>query len=151
MARKKSILDSLTEEDQGESPETKAEPPAVEPKAEEGPEQRPKGRSTTRRTPAARKATRRPGPTRSAEKTEPQAEEKPAQAEGPKVLKPPSTAEAARISLYLHKDDKRLLRARTVDDDLDDNSRFRAFMALYRYDQRLAKRVDDLALKYRNA
>ena len=132
-------LDKQQKEEQGES--------AVEPQEQES------GSKTASRRAPARKATRRQGAARKPAATEGasagEATDTPKR-EAPKVLKPESTSAASRISLYLHPDDKRALGLAKLDDAVDENSRIRALLALWRYDERLRNRVDKLAQQTRN-
>ncbi|WP_226360967.1 hypothetical protein [Pseudonocardia sp. ICBG1142] len=159
MAAKKSILGTLDwspkPEDEADIPAQAEEPP---PETEQSAARQTKvDRKTPARRAPARKSTPRQG---AAKQTEPAAgQDEAATAEEsssrtrrdpPKVLKPASTSEAARISLYLHPSYKRELALRKVDDGVDENTRIRAALALYLHDERIQSRVDKLARESRN-
>lgn len=156
MARsgKTGILASLA--DTPPTAELQADAENEEKPSEPEEEATPQGRKSSARRAPARKATRRQGAAVASsgsadthEKGEAD-DEASDRREGPQVLKPDSTTAAARISLYVHPDDKRMLGLRKLDDGIDENSRIRALLALYRYDERLAKRTDRLARDFRN-
>lgn len=147
-------LDKQQKEEQGESAAEPQEQPApAEPQEQAAPAEPQSGGKTTSRRAPARKATRRQGAARKPAATEGaaagEATDTPKR-EAPKVLKPESTSAASRISLYLHPDDKRALGLAKLDDAVDENSRIRALLALWRHDERLRNRVDKLAQQTRN-
>lgn len=63
----------------------------------------------------------------------------------PQLLKPASTAEAERSTLYLHPDDHRELVMARLEDKADANTRIRAMIALWRANPRYRAAVDKLA------
>lgn len=157
MARTKtSILKTLAAED-SEAPTETAEPqqPPEAEQTEETPAEPEPKRKPSRRAPA-RKSTRRQGAAQpaapaEAKDAEPTDSGSSPKREGPHVRKPESTTAASRISLYLHPDDKRELGLAKVDDAIDENSRIRAMIALWRHDERLRSRIDRLAKQSRNS
>lgn len=56
-----------------------------------------------------------------------------------------SVDEAERITLYLHPDDHRALASARVDDGITANARLRVMIALWRSDDQIRDRVNQLA------
>lgn len=97
------------------------------------------------KTPASTsRARRKPGTTSSSRTRKAPAKETPAAVE-PRVLRPASTAEAERSTLYLHPDDHRELVMARLEDKADANTRIRAMIALWRANPRYRAAVDKLA------
>ncbi|SHN48197.1 hypothetical protein [Cryptosporangium aurantiacum] len=57
----------------------------------------------------------------------------------------PTTDDAQRVGLYLHKDDYRALNLAKLDDGFDMNARVRAMIAIYRHNPRFRSLVDRTA------
>lgn len=104
----------------------------------------PAAKKTTSRTPAKKTPAKTPAKKtttrKSTAKTTPPAE--PAE---PLRVRAVNTADAVRVSLYMHPDDVRALKIAKIDDGADLNARFRAMVALWQNNARFRAAVDRLA------
>lgn len=103
----------------------------------------PAAKKTTSRTPAKKSTTKTPAKKTTTRKTAKAAPAEPA-AE-PLRVRAVNTADAVRVSLYMHPDDVRALKIAKIDDGADLNARFRAMVALWQNNTRFRAAVDRLA------